>query len=86
MTELRIIPGPRQHGAYPERDADCRSAIEPAYMDHIDAGTEDEHKLSSGELSDVMIALSNRASQSGWSTKESDAAITTIASQRVAGG
>lgn len=86
MTELRKIPGPRHHGAYPERGMDCQNAIEPAYMDHIDAGTEDERKLSAGELSDVMIALSNRASHSGWATEEADAAIATIASQRVAGG
>ncbi|CAN7419004.1 hypothetical protein LJR030_004315 [Rhizobium sp. LjRoot30] len=85
MTELRKIPGPRHHGAYPERGMDCRNAIEPSYMDHIDAGTEDERKLSAGELSDVMIALSNRASDEGWSMKEADAAIVAIASRRVAG-
>ncbi|PWE54025.1 hypothetical protein DEM27_22160 [Metarhizobium album] len=86
MTELKDIPGPRQHGAYPERAADCRSAIEPAYMDHTSAGTEDEQKLEAGELSDVMIALSNRARHAGWSAEESDAAIAAIAAQRVAGG
>ncbi|OJT99151.1 MAG: hypothetical protein BGN83_18215 [Rhizobium sp. 63-7] len=86
MPELKDIPGPRHHGAYPERNADCRNAIEPAYMDHVNAGTEDEEKLAAGELSDVMIALSNRASHAGWSTEEADAAITAIAAQRVAGG
>jgi len=85
MTELKDIPGPRHHGAYPERAADCRSAIEPAYMDHVNAGTEDEQKLAASELSDVMIALNNRASHSGWSTEEADGAITAIAVQRVAG-